>query len=125
LLRTEAVRKRLVSPTALIRDFVELERLRRAAAGCGATISVGHEGEPATVLITTGPGDPVVESDLDEFAEAVKSGAALVWLHGPGVAGPRRFDALSSLASRHPGQVAELLAEVVGADANAALTTPR
>ena len=125
LLRTQAVRKRLVSPKALIGDFVELERLSRAAARSGAAISVGHDREPATVLITTGPGDPVEESSVDELGAAVHSGAALVWLHGSGAAGPRRFDALSSLAARHPGEVAGLLAEVVGTDAYAALTTRR
>lgn len=118
------MRTREVAPAALLRDLVQLEHLRRAAASDGATASVGGDTGQVTILVTTAARDQTETGDA-EVAEALERGASIVWLHGSGAGGLRRFEALSALAPRHPREVAGLLGEIHGVNAHTPQTARR
>jgi hypothetical protein len=93
------------SVMALVDDLLRLERLRREAAAAAVSIEVGRDHGSPLVLITTRPGDRSGPATEPRWADALRGGASIAWLHGSGAAGLRRFAVLSALGRQRPDEV--------------------
>lgn len=114
LVRVYVVRRPAVPVLRFLEDLVRLEALRRDAAVANASLDV-RDGTAAAVVITTPETEPFEQSTDVELAAALRQGAAIVWLHGPGEGGFHRFEALADLGRSHPEVIARALAEATGA----------